>query len=131
MLDDPRLEYAGRLDARRSEIARHERQHRTLGNLRLLVALAAIVLAWLAYARGALSFWWLLAPVALFAALAVMHDRVLRGRAACERAAAYYERALARLENRWAGSGESGDRYHDPRAPLRRRSGPVRQRLVV
>lgn len=117
MLDDPRLEYAGRLDARRSEIARHERQHRTLGNLRLLVALAAIVLAWLAYARGALSFWWLLAPVALFAALAVMHDRVLRGRAACERAAAYYERALARLENRWAGSGESGDRYHDPAHP--------------
>lgn len=113
----PHKEYSRRLESRRSDAARHDRSHRRLGNVRLLVAISAAVLAWLALAQGAISGWWLLAPVGVFIALAVVHDRVLRARKACERAAAYYERALARLDNRWMGAGETGDRFNDPAHP--------------
>lgn len=111
MDQDPRQEYQDRLTARRVSAAGHDRTHRTLGNLRLLVALGAAVLAWAAFARTALSPWWLLVPVAVFTALAVVHDRVLRRRTASERAVAYYEKALARLDDRWTGTGESGERF--------------------
>jgi hypothetical protein len=42
---------------------------------------------------------------------------VLRGRRACERAAAYYEKALARLDGDWAGRGETGERFLDHAHP--------------
>lgn len=113
----PRDEYTRRLEARRAEVARCDRQHRTLGNLRLLVALAAVAMAWLALARGALSAWWLLAPVAVFIVLAVIHDRVLRARSGRERAAAYYEKGLARLDDRWMGAGQTGERFNSPAHP--------------
>lgn len=113
----PDAEYTRRLKARRAAAAEHDRRHRTLGNLRLLVALGAAVIAWLALAHGTLSGWWLLAPAGVFVALAVVHERVLRARRAEERAAAYYEKALARIENRWMGAGESGERFIDPAHP--------------
>ena len=115
--EGPHAEYASRLEARRAEVERHERRHRRLGNARLLVAVAAAVMVWLAVGRNAMAGWWLLAPVAVFAALAVAHDRVLRRRAVAARAVEYCERALARLDHHWAGAGEPGDRYSDPSHP--------------
>ncbi|MFN7995002.1 MAG: hypothetical protein U0Q18_15450 [Bryobacteraceae bacterium] len=114
---DPRVEYARRLDARRAAIASHERRHRMLGNIRLLVFLGAAFLAWLAWWRGALNGWWLLAPGAVFVGLVVMHERVLRARRACQRAARYYEKSLARLDGQWAGHGEAGERFLDQSHP--------------
>jgi len=113
----PRDEYKRRLEARRSEVARYDARHRLMGDLRLAVALGAAGLAWLALGRGLLSGWWLLAPAAVFTALAVVHDGVLRGCRACQRAVDYYERALARLDHRWMGAGEPGTRYTDPAHP--------------
>jgi hypothetical protein len=52
-------------------------------------------------------------PVAAFAGIAVWHSRVLRARELAERAVAFYERGLARIEDRWAGSGETGERFDD------------------
>jgi hypothetical protein len=114
---DPRAEYTQRLEARRAAAALHERRHRTIGNLRLLIFIAAAVLAWLAWWRGALSPLWLLLPAAAFVGLVVWHERVLRARRARERAAAYYERALARLDGKWAGHGETGERFLDHTHP--------------
>ena len=114
---EPRAAYTQRLEARLAEAGRHERRHRTLGNLRLLVFLAAVLLGWLALGPHTLSPWWLAAPAAVFIVLAVIHDRVLRRRAACERAAGYYRRALARIDGHWAGTGEAGERYRDPSHP--------------
>jgi hypothetical protein len=114
---DPRNEYTRRLEARRAAAARHDRRHRAIGNLRLLVFVIAAVLAWLAWWRGAVSPFWLIAPLAVFVFLVVLHERVLRARRACERAAAHYERALARLDGRWAGRGETGARFLDKAHP--------------
>ena len=49
----------------------------------------------------------------LFIWLARRHDRVIRARQAALRGIAFYERGLARLEDRWVGTGEPGDRFRD------------------
>ncbi|MGC9946789.1 MAG: DNA mismatch repair protein MutS [Bryobacteraceae bacterium] len=110
---DPRGAYTERLEARRAAVAQHDKRHRSIGNLRLLVFLAAAVLAWLAWGRGLLSPFWLGLPAAVFVCLIVAHERVLRARRAAGRAVAHCERALARLEGQWAGHGETGERFLD------------------
>jgi hypothetical protein len=107
----PGEEYRARLAAHRSTEARLTRHHERLGNLRLLTSAVAVILAWQVLGRGSLAWTWLLVPAAVFLALMIWHDRVLRARARAERGAAFYEQGLARLEDRWAGSGESGSRF--------------------
>lgn len=63
------------------------------------------------------NFWLLPLPVAIFVGLIVYHERVVRSLACEKRAIAFYERGLARLDDRWAGSGETGDRFRDPAHP--------------
>ena len=43
------------------------------------------------------------------------HARVLRARELAIRGMGFYERGLARLEDRWAGTGEPGERFRDDR----------------
>jgi len=114
---DPVAEYRRRLEARRREVGRHQRQHIRLGNARLGVAAAAAVMAWMRFSQGWFSAWWLLAPLGVFIALAVVHERVLRRRDHCERAVRFYERGLDRLEDRWQGKGEAGERFNDDSHP--------------
>jgi MutS domain V len=113
----PSSEYAERLAARRAWVARQHRLHIRAGNARLVVALAAAWLGWAAFRQGSLSGWWLAAPLAGFLALLLFHDRILRDRELAERAVRYYERGLARIEDRWAGTGDPGDRFHDSAHP--------------
>ena len=117
MTTNPRHQYAERLEARRRAVARHDQRHRTLGNLRLLVFLSAAILAWLAWGRGAIRPLWLVLPGAVFLCLVVLHERVLRARRVCERAAAHYQNAIARLDGNWAGQGETGERFLDQTHP--------------
>ena len=65
----------------------------------------------------AISIVWALLPAALFVALAVLHEHVLRLLDRRRRAERYFEKALARLDGKWAGTGETGDRYLDPAHP--------------
>ncbi len=108
---DPKAEYTRRRDARLAVAGRHERLHVRFGNFRLAVAVIAALIGWLALVRDALTPWWLLAPAVCFVVLAILHDRVLRARSRELRAAAFYDQGLARLSDRWAGTGEAGDRF--------------------
>jgi hypothetical protein len=117
MYNDPRSAYTERLEACRRAVAGHDQRHRTIGNLRLLVFLSAAVLAYLAWGRGAIGALWLGLPAAVFIGLIVAHERVLRARRATGRAVAHYERALARLDGKWAGHGETGGRFLDASHP--------------
>ena len=103
-------EYKKRLAARREAAARHTKAFDTIGNWRLAVVVAGAVLTWL-------NFWLLPLPVAVFLALLVYHEKVVRSLACETRAIAYYERGIARLEDRWAGAGETGERFRDPAHP--------------
>jgi hypothetical protein len=110
----PSEEYVQRRNARQLRVAHYEKIHIRLGNVRLALAALAVILAWASLRAHSLSAWWLAAPVAAFAGIAAYHSRILRARELAERAAAFYEKALARLEDRWAGSGETGERFDDP-----------------
>ncbi|HWB95965.1 MAG TPA: hypothetical protein VG672_04665, partial [Bryobacteraceae bacterium] len=113
----PRAEYQSRLEARRAGAASLERRHYRLGNLRLLAFVAGAALAWLAFGSKVASPYWLAVPGVLFAILVILHDGVLRELQAARRAVSYYERLLARLDDRWVGTGEPGDRYLRPDHP--------------
>ena len=76
---------------------------------------AGFLIAWLSLSRHAFSGYWIFAAVAAYAALAVWHERVLRAKSRAETAAAFYERGLARIEDRWAGTGQTGERFRDPK----------------
>ncbi|MDQ2833018.1 MAG: mismatch repair protein [Acidobacteriota bacterium] len=87
-----------------------ERSHLRFGNLRLLLVIAALVAAWFSLHGELYSAWWLVVFPVLFVGLAAMHANVLRRRTATERAAEFYSRGLARMEDRWAGVGSTGER---------------------
>jgi hypothetical protein len=115
--DNPGAEYARRLEVQGRVVAAFERRHVALGNAQLGVAVAGIAGAWMAVARHWFVPWWLLAPVAAFAALALVHESAIRGRKRAERLASFYQKCLARIAGRWAGQGDSGERFDDPAHP--------------
>jgi MutS domain V len=107
-------EYQTRLVARRATRDALTAADARLAHARLATFVSAVLLAAIVW-RTSLSAWWLLVPVAVFVWLARAHDRVLRSRDRALRGMAFYERGRARLEDRWAGTGETGDRFHDDR----------------
>jgi len=110
----PAKEYAQRRSVREARVARFETTHIQLGNARLVLAVIFAILAWTSLRSHLLSVWWLAAPVAAFVCIAYWHSRILRSRELAERAVKFYERGLARIEDRWAGTGETGERFNDP-----------------
>jgi hypothetical protein len=111
----PLEEYRSRLARWQAEHTATDRRSRQLGNARLATGIAAVAIAALAIGAGVLSPWWLLLPLAAFVVLAILHDRVDKRRDAALRGSAYYDRALARMENRWVGRGHRGEAFRDPK----------------
>jgi len=102
---DPAAVYQHRLSTHRSDHARLERWVARFALVRLGVFGLAIATGFVVW-RFAVTPWALLAPAAAFLVLMVRHDRTIRARDAAARAIAYYERGLARIEDRWVGTGE-------------------------
>ncbi len=115
--DNPRAEYGRRFEAQSRIVAELELRHVKLGNVQLAVAAAGVIVAWMVFARHWFPPWWLIVPVAAFVVLALMHERVMRVRKRAHRLAGFYDRGIARLEGRWAGQGEGGERFDDPAHP--------------
>jgi hypothetical protein len=110
----PSDEYKDRRRTREARVADFERTHIRLGNVRLLLAVVTAILLWTSLRQHLLSPLWIICPVAMFATIAVWHSRVLRSQELAKRAVAFYDRGLARIEDRWAGTGESGERFANP-----------------
>jgi hypothetical protein len=102
--------YAERLAARRTEAERLAGRERLFSILRLVVIAVVILTIWLAG-------WWSLLPLAAFVALVIIHDRVITAKVRAENAMRFYDRGLARVEDRWAGTGAAGDEFKDDRHP--------------
>jgi hypothetical protein len=109
----PLAEYQVRIDDRRQASERLEKQFRRIGNARLGAGIAAVVVAFLVFGEVWISVWWLLLPVAVFFALVIVHARVVERLERSKRAIQFYERGLARLEDRWIGTGEMGERFRN------------------
>jgi hypothetical protein len=101
MHPDPSREYKTRLAARRQTIERYRRIDRTVAGLRL----ASGILFFLLLFNGFRSL--LLLPVGIFVALIAYHEKILARARRTLRSITFYERGLARIEDRWADSGES------------------------
>jgi hypothetical protein len=112
-LNDPRMEYAHRLEFHRRTAGRIERQHIRAGNAKLAVLAAGVIMIWLSAVSHLFSIAWMLAPVAIFAALVVWHENVLQALGRAKAAENYYVRGFARIEDRWAGTGQTGERFRD------------------
>jgi hypothetical protein len=116
-LTAPRDEYEQRLARWRAEAGREDKLYTRLSDVRLLVAVAGAVLAYLAFGPVVVSALWLIAPAILFVGLMIAHLRIDKRRQFARRALRYYEQGLKRLSDEWAGSGSSGDAFADPNHP--------------
>ena len=108
---NPKAEYGARLALRQTEAAREELASRRVSNARLLVAIAGVVVAFFVFGETVLSPWWLVPPLALFVVLVVIHSRIEERLTRARRAAQFYQSGLDRLEGRWIGHGERGERF--------------------
>ena len=118
--DAPRAEYVRRLDAWKTRQALCESQHRRIGISQLALGGVTVLVMGMALAAKVVSVLWVLAPLLAIVVLAVIHERILNRRGRCSRTVDYYERALARIDNRWMGAGETGERFQSASHPYSR-----------
>jgi hypothetical protein len=95
------------------QLSRLDRNYSYARLTTFVVFVALLALGW----GGLASYWLLVLPAVVFGVLVQRHDRVLHDRDAAARAMAFYERGLARIEDRWVGKGEPGERFSDDRHP--------------
>lgn len=107
---DPHAQYQRRLVACRADQEALGARDARISYARLITVGAAAIVVWLVW-RGQVSWWWLILPLVAFLALVLVHDRVIRARRRLARIVAWYERGLARIEDRWIGLGETGIRF--------------------
>ena len=116
-IHNPEVEYRERAGARRSKASRYSGRETMISRARLAVFVAGVVMVWMAFVEGAIPAILLLVPLVAFIALVIAHDKAIAAKQRFERAASFYERGLARLEDRWAGSGANWEKFRDPHHP--------------
>ncbi len=111
--------YTARLRELESTQAAEQQRERWLGFAKLAIAALTLISAfWLLRHLKWVEL--LFAPVALFVILAVLHEKLLSAIRLRTRSIEFFNRGIARLENRWAGHGETGDRFLDINHPYAR-----------
>ena len=116
---DPASLYLQRLTELQREQATEQQRERLLGYAKVAVAFFTVISAiLLLYFTKYL--WLLLIPASAFVVLAVLHELRLQQIRRRQRAIVFYERGIARIRDRWAGTGETGDRFLDFAHPYAR-----------
>jgi hypothetical protein len=116
-------EYRRRLAARRERCDRLDRRDRLIAYLRGATFVATAVAAWLSLGRALLPVGLPVAGVLTFLVLVVVHAGVIEARDRARRAAAYYRRGLARVDERPeppVAGDDAGQRFADPAHPYAR-----------
>jgi hypothetical protein len=106
--------YRERLSDREQRARQLERTLGRLGTARVVLFLISIAAAWWLLNASTASLGWLAVPVGAFLGAVFQHGQTKRAKTLAERAAAFYRAGIARLEDRWAGSGQTGERFNDP-----------------
>jgi hypothetical protein len=110
----PADEYAARLRALEEQSGRLAAKDARVGTVRLLLGLAFLAVAGLALFGSPSFLPGLLAPAIAFAGVVLYHLRVRRQWSGIRRRADFYRVGLARIEDRWVGTGRRGERFADP-----------------
>src|ERR1700722_6877714 len=116
---DPGAFYARRLRELESSQQAEQKQEKLLGYAKVAVAFATILSALILLYFTKL-LWLLLLPVGAFIWLAILHENRLQQMRLRARSIEFYKRGVARLEDRWAGTGETGERFLDESHPYAR-----------
>jgi hypothetical protein len=112
-VSDPHAEYSKRLAAYLEIVSAKDRLHIQVGNTKLAVVAAGLLMTLLVVHQHWFSAYWLLLPAGAYLVLAAIHEQVLRARAKAETAAAFYRKGIGRIEDRWPGTGQTGERFRD------------------
>ena len=114
--DERRAQLGARLRDHEAALVELEQRDARLSRGRVVcfvLILAAVIAAW----QVPLSWGLVAIPSLVFFGLLVVHDRVVQRRDRARRAVAHYEAGLARLHDRWAGTGVTRSDYFDGEHP--------------
>ena len=100
-----------RLAERQETVKQLAKRHLTYGRARVATFLGTAILAWFIFHDSLLPAGWLLLPIVLFLGLLARHDRLLRLLECARRSVHVYEQSLRRMEDRWIGAGNRGERF--------------------
>lgn len=103
---NPSEEYNRRLQARTEAVQHYRKLDGLVASARLVTGLVFFAAVWLAFRLHVISAWWLFLPLIVFVVLVAQHERIRAMGRRAKRAAAFYEKGLARIEDRWIGVGE-------------------------
>ena len=117
-IDDPMHAYSQKLAERRQEAMKLHRVDTWIGRSRLIVFVLIVFTFWLSFGRLQLPYALIPVPIAVFLYLLFRHDYVRRKLSAIGRACAFYEQGMARIEDRWAGRGVTGQEYLEADHPF-------------
>jgi hypothetical protein len=107
----PKQHYSRRLSELGALITQLDRRNARIGSIRLLLGATFLLMLWLCFGRRMLAPAWSLLPIVAFIAVVVYHSRVRELKTVAQRGAAYYTQGIARLEDRWSGSGANGSAF--------------------
>jgi len=93
--------------------ARLTRAFNIVASLRAGAFILAALLAWFGATRHTPPLEWALVPFLFFLLLMFRHEVIVQDRDRVRRTAAYARRGLARLEDKWAGTGNTGERFRN------------------
>lgn len=110
----PAQEYSARIAAREAMARSLQQRHVWMGNTQVVIFGTIVALCWTIGRSGKPSAAWLVLAVITFIALTLVHRKVLRARSLTERAITLCKRGLARIEDRWSGSGDTGEQFGSP-----------------
>jgi hypothetical protein len=110
---EPKAEYEKRLEKYLKRMAEKDRVHLRVGYAKLAVIAAGLALLWTVFGKHLVTPYWLIAPAGGYLLLTILHARVLRAKERANTAAEFYRKGIARIEDRWAGSGQTGERFRD------------------
>jgi hypothetical protein len=117
--ESPRAAYERSLQQKQAELSVELQRDRSLGLAKLALGLVAAFLV-VRFAHELRGIWPVVIVVFAFVVLIIVHERVLRRIQRIKVLINFYERGVARLEGRWAGTGETGERFIDPTHPYAR-----------
>src|SRR5277367_1291316 len=118
-MESPEALYHRVLLENQARLALQQKLDTGLGYAKMVVFLAGAIAAIpLLHSPGLQGL--LLIPVVIFLPLAVEHDRVLGSLRKRKRVIEFHQRGIARLQDRWMGTGDTGDRFLDLAHPYAR-----------
>ena len=112
----PSDEYAERLAARQLVVSSLDRRHAGLGNAKVAIFILVLIY-WAVTVQGNSNSALVGAAIVVFIALSIWHELVIKALARAQAAVAFYTDGIARIEDRWVGTGKASERFRDTEHP--------------